>query len=224
MLRPPVMNDGLRFYLFMPWKSSLYGANDIPAQWLRVVTQSVTPSSKNIMSVSNGEKIVTANVYTISNVYFFNALSYGASEYIEPAVTRLDNLNGISSLYENPNQLMTQAVYRSYQKRLEILLKTIKQSQHSLFKNQNAYNTLIKEALGVCVCWQSLMNGNGLHPLNCIYRIDENNQSVKEKINNIQECYDNLTSRLCHSNFNYYPLSKTNTERINFLKSFGINF
>ena len=231
-IRPPAMQDRAQFSLYMPWKYTLYGSMALPMQWLRIVSSGydgkILTTSIQRRQYSNGSGGYTDIVTTMGTSNFLEYVSYGSTCHIEPLVTPDDSLNGFVDLSssEGMDGIMTQALLRGYESRVNILLDIAEKKRRSIMRDENNTNALVYELYGCCVLWKQLMDFGRITPIDCV-RMNQllgKTDSIAAAIDKAKAYRDSLQIRLYDNDFNEnLRLSLNDSERKALLSAYGVD-
>lgn len=208
-MTPPNMGDGVSFYLFQPWGTSLYRSDEALRQWLRVVPAGACRKpvfTKRIYGSINSTsgRILTDVVTTMDIPSYFRAVSYGSTMHVEAGIVKFGDLNGLSQMYESPDDLMTQAMLRHYEARLDTLVGIARDKVGCVFQDAMLCKSLVCEMRAVDMLWAQLMNVGHITPAGCMDGIAITS-NVKAELPRVLEDRRQLKARLIYGNFVNIP-------------------
>lgn len=225
-MNAPNLGDGQSFLLYLPWKTSLYGLDDTPQYWLRVLPYGVTGKTydRSVRSKNyDGTSVVTDIVTTMDMKQFLLAVTFGSAPHVEVAITDIDEMNGFGDITREPGRFMTQALLRSYESRMDTLIQIARDKKYSMVRNGAATRALIGEMKGTLTLWRQLMNTGSIHPVNCLLATEEQGRystSLSQYMPGIEEERADLKLRMFKGN-NANLRVLTREERDSILRGYG---
>lgn len=222
-MRPPALNDNTSFFLYQPWRTSLYRSDDPVQYWLRVVPNG---SSKRALGTrtltgsvnSQSGRVPYAVVTTMDLSTYLSAVSYGSTCHIETGIVRFQNLNGLEMVYGEPMSFMTQAMLRNYESRLDTLVSIAESKIGCVFRDDELNKSLVCEMASVVTLWTQLMNVGYISPAGVADTLDMSGDMHTE-LHKILEDRRQLKARLIYSNFCDMPYKIEEYQRENLLRS-----
>lgn len=227
----PKVDDGLQYYVFMPWLGTLYGNRDKPLKWLRVTPYGSTGNKILTTQLTRTETVagqrettVTDVITTVDLKQFLTRMTYGDTTYLEVGLTRLDGNNGLSEIYNAPEPFMTQAVLRNYEARSKALLEIADSKKRTIIRDKRNNKALQEELEGIATMWEQVMNYGRIYPYNCVGAPSSIsfNRSIPGNLAEIHSKFDELSARMYYSRHFDMPYKIESYQREKLLSMYGI--
>lgn len=207
----PSIQDGIEYYSFVPMLSTLYGRNEEPYRFLRVVDEHVLSGRSTQTYEENSTNFIIENVDIKT---FLNFISYGYTPYIETVMTGFKSGLDLSNYTQF---FMSQAVFRNYESRITSLIELAEKKKFSIAGATTSNSTtqeLCDEIDGALMMWEMSMNLGDLKPTNCLpYIQKQNGSSLLIPIKRFKEKFNELDERLLMNQFVNTPFKITNDLR-----------
>lgn len=215
----PTIGDGIQYHGFTPMLATLYGRDEAPYRFLRIVDKGILNGRSSQVVESGNYSCVVENVDIETYLTF---LTYGYTPYVECALTGYSS--GIE-LDEVPEYFISQAVARNYEKRVQTLLSIAENKRLSLLgglKMAKDTSELCDELEGALAMWEMLMNTGTERPRNCLELIKgQHKGEVRIPLKRYKEKYEELEDRTLYNNFANIPFKITDDMRNRLLSAFG---
>lgn len=192
----PTVGDGQSYYLFVPFRATLYGRDYRPYRFLRIVDYTGIDVHTSVNLVDDpGDPSSVSIVETLDMKTFLSYISYGYTPYIEALYSGFaDNGFDTDSL---KRFAFTQAAIRDYESRCNNLLDLCVSKRYSIGKGMSSSTTseLVDELRGALGCWEMMMNVGSVSPKNVLLAstiADKKHgappiKQTREKISELQE-------------------------------------
>ena len=214
----PSIGDGVQYYAFVPMLATLYGRNEEPYRFLRVVDKHVVNGRNVISHEENGMHFSIENVDIETYLTF---ISYGFTPYIETVMTGFKS--GLN-LSEYSQYFMSQAVFRNYEDRILTLLDITKNKKFSFITGTTANQStqeLCDEIDGALVMWEMAMNLGKVNPTDCLsYVKKQHGTELLIPSKRFNEKFNELDERLLMNQFANVPFKITNELRTRLITAF----
>ena len=220
----PDMDDGISYYVLLPQLATLYGRDDHPRRWIRVVDDGVGGFTTNQYSEGDG-RIPCDVIETIEVKTFLLAITYGHTPYIETIFAGYKS--GIDLGTYKP-YIFNEAMLRSYDHRAKVLFEICKNKKSTLLSRSTSKpetDEAVTELFGVLTLWEALMNSGAIFPKNCIIKGEDTFGTVASgmHLDLVESKMKELRGRARVSNRRDMPYKMARQQRELLFASFGLN-
>ena len=166
------MDDEIGYYVLLPQLATLYGRDNFPRRWIRVVDDGVGDFTTNQYSEGDG-RTPSDVIETVEVKTFLLAVTYGHTPYIESIFAGYKSGIDLSSYKQF---IFNEAMLRSYDNRAKVLLEVCKNKKSTLLSRSTSKpetDEAVTELFGVLTLWEALMNSGNIFPKNCIIKAED---------------------------------------------------
>ena len=220
----PSMDDEISYYAFLPTLATLYGRDNYPRRWIRVVDDGIGDFTTNQFTEGDG-RIPSDVIETIEVKTFMLGITYGHTPYIETAFSGFESGIDLSAYRD---AIFNQAMMRNYDHRAKTLLAMCKDKRSSFASRSTsnpATEELVSELYGVLVLWESLMNNGTIMPKSCLHKAYNEFGDIRDgmHISATEERFQELRGRMLASNHKNLQYKMAAEQRNTLLRSYGLN-
>lgn len=218
----PIIRDSIDYYMLTPFLSTLYGRDEYPHRFLRVI-EKYGNGGRSFQSQleHNSNPDSVAVIENVDIETFIEYASYGYTPYVETLLSKFENAIGLSD-NNIRDILMTQSLIRDYQSRMKSLIDECKMKSHTLtgrFSSSQATSELLAEANGIAIMWEMLMNTGTIKPQNCI-AFNPIGKTALIPIKPLISDYNRLSSQYEKGKFRRMPYKTPQRQREALLNAF----
>lgn len=166
----PDMQDGISYYIYTPYKESLYGADTRPMQFLRVTDPIPGEGLRQYreFQYDADDPSTICRVETVDVPTFLEWCTYGYTPYLEVAFCGLRNAFDFDPYSDS---LISQSAFRNYEERCKTMLDLLDEKRFSLTSRMSGDDRtarLVSELKGALLMWEMLMNTGKIRAVDCL--------------------------------------------------------
>lgn len=211
------MNDGIDYYLFVPQSITLYGRDEGPYRFLRVVDKESTKLGRSFVEREiDGDKCI---IETVDIETFLSFISYGYTPYIECLLSGYTNAFGLE---QYPIYYISQAMLRNYEMRIKELLEAAQTRKYSIMSMttiNESTSELIDEITACLAMMEMLMNTGKIAPRNCLANNNKHSMLIPTK--KFESKFNEIEERFANNNMHNLPFKVTEDKRHQLLTAFN---